>query len=685
MNGNQVLEINLDDILPNRFQPRIKFHEKNINELAESIREHGVIQPIVVRKISDKYEIIAGERRFKASVLANKKTIPALVVNLNDQDAAEVALIENVQRQDLTPIEEAVSYKKILNMGMTQEQLATKLGKTQSTVANKLRLLNLDEAVQEALLEHKISERHARSLLKLPTNKDQVNILHKIVEERLTVRKTDQAIKEYMANLPNSSTNSNDDVPSSKESSKQSDVEVLDFMDSEEEPKTLKQEIKEEKEIDMNNNMNFNIPTTPIEGDQVDFNQSNINTQPISNSNVTPIPDFGLPIETPVTNPGFMDVNKIENQAQDIYQEHPKANVENLLTEDKKMAEIKPQETQEEELPQGKFFSFMPKSDSNPNFVGDLEKKETNMDFIPQEEEPKPQYNFDAFFNNNFVETPSVEPTSNMATPTPATETPMNNPTPVVETPTMVEQPTPVMPQPEPMTNINPVEPTVEVPSQPVQPTQPVEPTTPQFTFEDPVLEPVSSPSTVTPEPTISSIPTMEASGTNPFMSQPEPTPVQPMVEPIPSMEPTAPVIEPTTPMSNPTPVVETPMMNQQPQMEEPTVTPIMDTPVVETPQDLGFNMDFRNLTPESNTAAVETPTPVVEPQTMVEQPIPAMSQPEPMTTINSGSTTSMVNIGQAIEILRNASSQLKNLGFQVDVEEYDLENMYQMIFKINK
>ena len=105
----------------------------------------------------------------------------------------------------------------------------------------------------------------------------------------------------------------------------------------------------------------------------------------------------------------------------------------------------------------------------------------------------------------------------------------------------------------------------------------------------------------------------------------------------------------------------------------------------METPQDLGFNMDFRNLTPESNTAAVETPTSVVEPQTMVEQPIPAMSQPEPMTTINSGPTTSTVNIGQAIEILRNTLSQLKNLGFQVDVEEYDLENMYQMIFKINK
>ena len=298
MDGNQVIEINLDDLLPNRFQPRIKFHEKNINELAESIREHGVIQPIVVRKISDKYEIIAGERRFKASVLANKKTIPALVVNLNDQDAAEVALIENVQRQDLTPIEEAVSYKKILDMGMTQEQLASKLGKTQSTVANKLRLLNLDEEVQEALLEHKISERHARSLLKLPTNKDQVQILHKIIEERLTVRKTDQAIKEYMEQIPHSHT---------EEKEETKEVEVLDLTDDQMENNT--QEIKEEKENTMNNDMNFNIPNTPIEGDQnVQMNPTMPQTQPVVD---TPIPDFGAPVETPVTNPGFMDVNKI--------------------------------------------------------------------------------------------------------------------------------------------------------------------------------------------------------------------------------------------------------------------------------------------------------------------------------------------------------------------------------------
>ena len=158
--GKKVVELNIQDVLPNRFQPRIKFNEEAINELSKSIKEHGVIQPIVVRPIGDKYEIIAGERRYKASCMAELKTIPAIITDLNDKDSAEVALIENVQRENLTPIEEAISYKKILDMGyITQDALASKLGKTQSTVANKLRLLNLDDEVQEALLNEKISER----------------------------------------------------------------------------------------------------------------------------------------------------------------------------------------------------------------------------------------------------------------------------------------------------------------------------------------------------------------------------------------------------------------------------------------------------------------------------------------------------------------------------------------------
>lgn len=196
---NKIVELDLNDVLPNRFQPRIKFNEDSIAELADSIKTHGVLQPILVRPIGDKYEIIAGERRYKACVLAGLSTIPSRIIDYNDKDSAEVALIENVQRRDLTPIEEAISYSKILDMGyLTQEQLASKLGMSQSTIANKKRLLNLCDEVQEALMEEKISERHARSLLKLSNSNEQRAMLKRIIKERLTVRKLDEEINKLL-------------------------------------------------------------------------------------------------------------------------------------------------------------------------------------------------------------------------------------------------------------------------------------------------------------------------------------------------------------------------------------------------------------------------------------------------------------------------------------------------------
>lgn len=194
--NGQLTVLNINDILPNRFQPRFRFDEEKLEELSESIGKYGVIQPIVVRPLSNKYEIIAGERRYKASKLANKSTIPAIIVNLSDKDSEEIALLENIQRQQLSPIEEAVSYKRILDMGyITQEALAKKIGKSQSTIANKIRLLHLDDEVQSYLLNNKISERHARSLLRIPDKDQQVKMLHRIVDERLTVKQTDKEIE----------------------------------------------------------------------------------------------------------------------------------------------------------------------------------------------------------------------------------------------------------------------------------------------------------------------------------------------------------------------------------------------------------------------------------------------------------------------------------------------------------
>lgn len=291
----EVLILNIDDVLPNRFQPRIKFKEENINELAESIKEHGVIQPIVVRKISDKYEIIAGERRYKASILAGKTTIPAIVTDLDDKNSAEVALIENVQRQNLTPIEEAISYKKILDMGyINQTDLAEKLGKTQSTIANKLRLLNLDEEVQEALLNEKISERHARSLLKLDKNK-QVEMLNRIISERMTVRKTDEEINKILNN--NSEEKQEVNIPSlNKVDENNSEIEVLNF-DLDEQESSKENELEKtmeippitEKEVNNTMNENQNINSIPELNNQVqdnNFNTENVLNNQVQNNNI---------------------------------------------------------------------------------------------------------------------------------------------------------------------------------------------------------------------------------------------------------------------------------------------------------------------------------------------------------------------------------------------------------------
>ena len=200
----RVIEIPNDDILPNRFQPRKYFDEADTLELAESIKEHGILQPIVVRSVGDKYEIIAGERRFKANILAGNDSIPAIVSNLDDKESSEIAVIENIQRQNLTPIEEAISYKRIIDMGyVTQEDLAKKVGKSQSAIANKIRLLKLSDNVQEALMEKRISERHARSLLKLDSLQKQDELLERIIKERLTVRKTDEEINKMNNNINN--------------------------------------------------------------------------------------------------------------------------------------------------------------------------------------------------------------------------------------------------------------------------------------------------------------------------------------------------------------------------------------------------------------------------------------------------------------------------------------------------
>ena len=212
---NKVVYLPNNDILPNRFQPRKYFDEEEIMQLSESIKEHGVINPVIVRKLGEKFELVAGERRYKANILAGNDSIPAIVMDVNDKESSEIAVVENIQRKDLNAIEEAISYKRILDIGyMTQDQLAQKMGKSQSSIANKIRLLKLSDEVQDALMKKQISERHARSLLKLESQKKQNELLDRIINERLTVRKTDEEI-EKMNNNMNSFNNIYNNTPDS--------------------------------------------------------------------------------------------------------------------------------------------------------------------------------------------------------------------------------------------------------------------------------------------------------------------------------------------------------------------------------------------------------------------------------------------------------------------------------------
>lgn len=314
MNREPLIQnVNIDYIIPNRFQPRLTFDEKSLNELASSIKEHGIIQPLVLRRLGDKYEIIAGERRYKAAQLAGLTEVPAIISNIDDNKSAEIALVENVQRRNLNSLEEAKSYKKILDKeGLTQDELAKKIGVSQSTIANKLRLLNLTSEAQDALMNDKISERHARSLLSVTDPEKQKALLNKVISERLTVRQLDDEIKkesnpasesalnhvpsydelgdvitpvENLSVLDNAlkvdeSTNISDNSDNifNSEPAKEEKTETLDLMaeDSKNEPDVKKEETQPSPGFNLFNFSN-NTPEYPSLEDEV----TNMNMEPM--------------------------------------------------------------------------------------------------------------------------------------------------------------------------------------------------------------------------------------------------------------------------------------------------------------------------------------------------------------------------------------------------------------------
>ena len=200
ISNREIVYLPLEKVQPNPYQPRRIFDRGSLEELAASIQEYGVLQPISVRLINGyRYELVAGERRLRASKIAGLASIPAVVINISDQDSAVLALVENLQRQNLHYLEEAEGFQNLMtDYGLTQEELALRVGKNQSTIANKLRILRLSKTVQKILAEQELTERHARALLKLTEEDKQIEILKRVIKYGLTVRKTEELVEEAL-------------------------------------------------------------------------------------------------------------------------------------------------------------------------------------------------------------------------------------------------------------------------------------------------------------------------------------------------------------------------------------------------------------------------------------------------------------------------------------------------------
>ena len=694
----QVQNLPLEDVLPNRFQPRIKFSEESIEELANSIREHGVIQPIVVRRIGDKYEIIAGERRYKASQLAGKDTIPAIITNLDDNDSAEIALLENIQRENLTPIEEAISYKKILDMGYTQEALAKKIGNKQSTIANKVRLLNLTDEVQEALLENKISERHARSLLRVTDPTLQVLMLGQIIKGRYTVRKTDEEIEKLLKGELNMSDNNEMKtiIPTSKIYEEEPQqvvipkieevtpvvapeikpvVEVapvpVEIEEKVEVPK-IEQKIENkdpydtkflEKETFVNMPMH-NIPTERPYGENSEFrdgkyfNIATPNVQPTSND--TTFDDiFKNDIELKNSN---IPVEKVDEEIKptmpmfDFSNSTPLDNIETVSFGSDVPIAGQTTITPLTELPDVEDLAAITEN------IPTLEEMQLNLsDHMPVME------------NNNLEVNPTVEPS----------ETPV-----VAEASPVVEELTPVTPVIEPpvVPTFNPVVGNIapEIPTTPINETPVMEVTEPtnvavsndlsSISQEIPTIAPVTSaiPNTVEELNTLESTPIMEEPTIQPLTELPDVEDLAAVTENIPTLEEMQlnlsdhmPVMENNNLAVNPiVETNETPVLTEaSPVVEE--LTPV--NPVIEPPVAPTFNPVVGNIAPENpTTPVIETPAiEVTEPTSVavsndlsnISQEIPTYNIPtfDPdngttMTTVSEDVTPLVNNVAPVVE-----------------------------------
>lgn len=193
---DKIVDINISDVHPNPFQPRKSFDENKLNELANSIITHGLLTPIMVQKDKDGYMIIAGERRYRASILAKKQSIKCVICNLSEKSIEEISLIENIQRENLSVIEEAEAYQRMIDKyNYTHEQISTRVGKSREYISNIIRLLKLPNPIKDKVISKEISPGHAKTLLSLSDNNDMIDLMNQIIENKISVRKTEEIVK----------------------------------------------------------------------------------------------------------------------------------------------------------------------------------------------------------------------------------------------------------------------------------------------------------------------------------------------------------------------------------------------------------------------------------------------------------------------------------------------------------
>lgn len=395
---SKIINLDINNIIPNRYQPRKTFNENSLKELATSIKKYGIINPILVRKIADSYEIIAGERRWRAAKIINLPTIPAIVKNIDDTKMAELALIENLQRENLNPIEEAESLQKIISLSkMTQSDLGNMLGKSQSAIANKLRLLSLPKPIQEALVNKKISERHARSLLTINDSQKQIDLLNKIIMEKLSVKSLEEIIE-------------NTEIP--KENI---ELKIDNIMESlkNQEVLTIK---KEEKESDNMNNEsffpNFNQQQQNNNATLNSLNMQsmrNVNQPPVREQDINSLNQQNINIQPAISN--LNESSKLNNVIDNIQPQYdippvnPIPNFEGMASVSQSNINVPPQDSNQ--IPPIQVLPNMEQPLFTPNKDAPLFNQNINLSPINQAEDSN---------NNLFQETPLFEQTENTVT-----------------------------------------------------------------------------------------------------------------------------------------------------------------------------------------------------------------------------------------------------------------------------